>query len=131
MFLTEANPFAHSTEKLAKLAENIHRYLPQIKTIGCFSRVTDITPKSVSELKELRLLGYDGIIIGTETGDDEALAFMWKGYKAADIVRELHKLQEAGIGYQKYAWTVKVGEKGSLLYRKKRAMFLALTPAIR
>ena len=28
------------------------------------------------ELKELRALGYDGITIGVETGDDEALTFM-------------------------------------------------------
>ena len=129
MFLTGANPFALSTEKLAKLAENIHRYLPQIKTIGCFSRVTDITPKSVRELKELCLLGYDGIIIGTETGDDEALAFMRKGYKAADIVRELHKLQEAGIGYHiSYLNGLSGAGNGEQAARKTAAVYNTLQP---
>ena len=129
MFLTGANPFALSTEKLAKLAENIHRYLPQIKTIGCFSRATDITPKSVRELKELRLLGYDGIIIGTETGDDEALAFMRKGYKAADIVRELHKLQEAGIGYHiSYLNGLSGAGNGEQAARKTAAVYNTLQP---
>lgn len=99
MFLIGANPFVLSVEKLKKLAEKIHTYLPMIKTIGCFSRVTDIMPKSTKELKELRSLGYDEIIIGTETGDDDTLLFMRKGYKAEDIVRELNKLDEAGIGY--------------------------------
>ena len=99
IFLTGANPFALSTAKLKTLAEKIHRYLPMIKTIGCFSRVTDISPKSLEELKELHALGYDEIIIGTETGDDKTLLFMRKGYEAQDIVYELNKLDEAGMRY--------------------------------
>lgn len=99
MFLTGANPFALSVEKLKALAEKIYKYLPMIKTIGCFSRVTDISPKSLEELRELKKLGYDEIIIGTETGDDETLLFMRKGYKAQDIVYELNKLYKAEISY--------------------------------
>lgn len=99
MFLIGANPFVLSVKKLKTLAEKIHKYLPMIKTIGCFSRVTDIIPKGTEELKELRASGYDEIIIGTETGDDDTLLFMRKGYKAEDIVRELNKLDDAGIRY--------------------------------
>ena len=129
MFLTEANPFALSTEKLTKLAEKIHHYLPQIKTIGCFSRVTDITPKSIFELKDLHSLGYDGIIIGTETGDDETLSFMRKGYKAADIVRELHKLEQAEIGYHiSYLNGLSGVGNGERAARKTAAVYNTLQP---
>lgn len=41
----------------------------------------------------------DGLTIGVETGDDQALAFMDKGYTAADIVRQCRRLDAAGIGY--------------------------------
>ncbi len=129
MFLTGANPFALSTEKLTKLAEKIHHYLPQIKTIGCFSRVTDITPKSIFELKYLHSLGYDGIIIGTETGDDETLTFMRKGYKAADITRELHKLEETGIGYHiSYLNGLSGAGNGERAARKTAAVYNTLQP---
>ena len=129
MFLTGANPFALSTEKLTKLAEKIHHYLPQIKTIGCFSRVTDITPKSIFELKDLHSLGYDGIIIGTETGDDETLSFMRKGYKAADIVRELHKLEQAEIGYHiSYLNGLSGVGNGERAARKTAAVYNTLQP---
>ena len=61
--------------------------------------MTDITPKSVSELKDLRALGYNRITIGVETGDDAALSFMNKGYTSADILEQCHKLDEANIEY--------------------------------
>ena len=55
--------------------------------------------KSVEQLKELRGLGYNGISIGTETGDDITLAEMNKGYTALDILEQCRKLEEAGIEY--------------------------------
>ena len=44
-----------------------------------FARISDIKPKTVEELKNLRHLGFDGISIGTESGDDNTLAVMNKG----------------------------------------------------
>lgn len=99
IFLTGANPFVLSIDKLTEIAQKVHQYFPRVKSIGCFSRVTDITPKTLEQLKELRQLGYDGIIIGTETGDDDTLRFMRKGYRAKDIVEQLNRLDEAKITY--------------------------------
>ena len=52
------------------------------------ARVTDITLKTDAELLELRKAGYDGITIGVETGDDDALKFMNKGYCAQEILTQ-------------------------------------------
>jgi len=98
-FLTGANPFVLHPEKLGAIADMIHRYFPGIETIGCFARVTDIAPKSGEELRALRELGYDGLTIGVETGDGEALAFMNKGYGPEDIVQQARRLDEAGMTY--------------------------------
>lgn len=99
MFLVGANPFVLSTEKLRQIAYLSKQYLNRLKTIGCFARITDITPKSVDELKKLHSCGYNGITIGVETGDDEALSFMHKGYTSADILKQCRKLDEAGLEY--------------------------------
>lgn len=99
LFLVGANPFALSTEKLRRIAYLSKQYLSRLKTIGCFARITDITSKSVDRLKQLRSCGYNGITIGVETGDDEALTFMNKGYSSADIIMQCRKLDEAGIEY--------------------------------
>ena len=99
VFLTGANPFVLSFEKLEKIAELIRGYLPAVKSIGSFARITDVTPKTEEELARLRAAGYDGLTIGMETGDDEALRFMNKGYTAADIIEQCQRLDAAGISY--------------------------------
>ena len=81
------------------IADLIRKYIPSVKTIGCFARITDITLKSDEELASLHRAGYDGLTIGIETGDDEALRFMNKGYCAADIVTQCRRLDQAGIHY--------------------------------
>lgn len=98
-FLTGANPFVLKYDRLMVIADLIHKYIPTSQTIGCFARITDVTSKSDDELLSLRNAGYDGLTIGIETGDDDALRFMNKGYHAADIVIQCKRLDQAGISY--------------------------------
>lgn len=79
VFLTGANPFVFSFEKLKILATLIKIYLPEVQNIGCFARISDIKQKTIEQLMELRQLGYDRISIGTESGDDITLSQMNKG----------------------------------------------------
>lgn len=99
LFLVGANPFVLSTQKLKNIANLSKQYLQKLTNIGCFARITDIAPKSIEELKTLRAVGYNRITIGVETGDDEALEFMNKGYSSADILEQCRKLDEANIEY--------------------------------
>ena len=98
-FLTGANPFVLKTERLLAIAELIRKYVPTVQTIGCFARIADVTLKSDSDLNALAQAGFDGLTIGIETGDDEALRFMTKGYAAVDIVEQCTRLDKAGIHY--------------------------------
>ena len=99
VFLTGANPFALSYNRLLDLGLLIRKYLRHCESIGMFARISDIKPKTVEELKNLRHLGFDGISIGTESGDDDTLAAMNKGYMANDIIEQCKKLEEANIRY--------------------------------
>ena len=98
-FLTGANPFVLKYDRLMEIAGLVHRYFPGMETIGSFARVTDITLKTDEELSALHRAGYDGLTIGIETADDEALRFMNKGYLAADILDQCGRLDQAGIRY--------------------------------
>ena len=98
-FLTGANPFVLKFSRLMEIADLIKKYFPSNKTIGCFSRVTDISLKTDEELFALAAVGFDLLTIGIETGDDEALEFMHKGYLSKDIVTQCLRLDKAGIGY--------------------------------
>ena len=98
-FLTGANPFVLKTSRLIEIAARIQTHFPTNQTIGCFARITDVALKSDPELFELRAAGYDDLTIGIETGDDQALTFMHKGYLAKEILRECKRLDDAGIHY--------------------------------
>ena len=97
--LTGANPFVLKAEKLLEIASLIHRYFPSVDSIGCFARITDSVNKTDDELMLLRNAGYNGLTIGVETGDDESLAFMRKGYNSKDILTQCKRLEQAGIEY--------------------------------
>lgn len=99
VFLTGANPFVLKTEKLLEIAELIRKYLPSVGSIGCFARITDPINKTDEELFQLRRAGYNGLTIGAETGDDETLAFMRKGYTSQDILTQCKRLEQADIEY--------------------------------
>lgn len=99
VFLTGANPFVLKTEKLLEIASLIHKYFPSVDSIGCFARITDSVNKTDKDLIRLRQTGYNGLTIGVETGDDAALAFMYKGYTSKDILTQCKRLEQSGIEY--------------------------------
>ena len=74
-FLTGANPFVLKFEKLIKIAGMIREYFPETETIGCFSRLTDVTLKTDQELADLHCAGYistiknNPILIFSHPGD--------------------------------------------------------------
>lgn len=99
VFLVGANPFVLSYNKLLELGFLIRKYLPKCQGIGAFARITDIKSKTVEELKNLRHLGFNGISIGTESGDDLTLSQMNKGTNSKEMLEQCKKLEEANIEY--------------------------------
>lgn len=99
VFMTGANPMVLSFDKLRNLLIKIKHYLPEVKTIGGFARITDLVPKSIEQLKELHSLGLDSISIGTETGDDDVLLYVNKGNTVAQTIEQCKKLEIAEISY--------------------------------
>ncbi len=105
VYLVGANPFVLNFKRLKTISELVHQSFPECETIGCFARVTDVTLKTDDELLALHQLGYDGITIGVETGDNEALTFMHKGYLAQEIVKQTKRLDKASITYNYFYLT--------------------------
>lgn len=112
-FLTGANPFVLKSERLLEIASLTEKYFPssgKYRSIGCFARITDIALKTDKQLEELAGAGYNGITIGVETGDNEALQFMNKGYSSEDIVTQCKRLDNVGISYNFFYLTGISGE---------------------
>lgn len=99
VFLENGDPFVLGADKLIQIAELIHRYLPKIETIAMYASIKNIQGKTDEELKMLRHLGVNELNIGVESGLDDALTLMNKGYNADQAVYELNRLKQAGMDY--------------------------------
>lgn len=97
--LLSANPLCMTYDKLAPILEKINRYLPKMEHIYAATRVTDLRNKSVEQWKSLKDMGLKEISLGVESGDDWTLERINKGYRAADILEQCAKLDEAGVAY--------------------------------
>ncbi|MCD8140885.1 MAG: radical SAM protein [Planctomycetaceae bacterium] len=99
IFLLNGDAFVLSAAKLREIALKIREYLPNCRIISAYAGIGNIKGKTVEELQDLRSLGITKLTIGVESGDDEVLLKVRKGYTADDIVRECNKLDEAGMEY--------------------------------
>lgn len=99
IWLQSADPFTLDIEKLCEIASLIHEYLPFVQSIGGYARVDSLKNKSVQDLKRLKDAGYDSIVFGVESGDDNLLKIMDKGYESSEIIMELSKMDDAKIKY--------------------------------
>ena len=110
IYLLNGDPFALSTERLAEIADLIHKYLPEVKTITAYASFYNLKNKSKEDLKLLKEKGYDQLYFGLETGDPEVLAWLNKKADLDDYYEGLSKMAYAGMDY--YA-IVMQGIKGS------------------
>ena len=99
IYLQGADPFIAPYDYLKKVADLIHKYLPNVKSIGGYARVDNVRNKTVEQLRDLVKEGYSNFYFGNETGDDYLLERMNKGYRAEDVVRYMSMLDEAGMEY--------------------------------
>lgn len=112
LFLTGANPFALSYERLKPYVLTVRDYLVKCQYIAMFASIRDIQNKEVWQLQKLRAMGVNGLSIGTESGDNDTLALASKGYTADDILKQCQKLDEAGIEYYFVYMTGLAGKGG-------------------
>ena len=99
VFLENGDPFALSADRLEQIAVMIHEYLPKVETIAMYASIKNVSGKTNEDLRRLRILGINELNIGVESGLDEALTYMNKGYTAEQAVYELKRLRAAGIDY--------------------------------
>lgn len=99
--ITVANgdPFALSTKRLLEISELIRKYFPEISVISCQTSIRNIMHKKQKELNQLYEAMYDDIYIGLESGSDEVLKLLNKGYTSKQEYETLEKLENSKIRY--------------------------------
>ena len=112
IFLVGSNTFVLPVRKFRDFFAVIRKYYPKMGKVSMFSSIDAIADKSDADLKELRELGVSQLYVGTENGNDEALALMNKGHSAAESLEQLKRLDAAGITYTLF-YIIGMGGKGA------------------
>lgn len=99
IFLVGSDVFAISSKRLLAYLGIIRKHLPEHGQISMFSRVDAIRNKSDADLYSLAKAGITRLYVGTENGNDEALALMNKGHTVEEAREQLKRLDKAGIKY--------------------------------
>lgn len=99
VFLVNGDAFCLSADELATIADMIHEALPHVESIGCYARIPNVVAKTRDELAMLAAKGYADINIGVESGLDDVLTFMNKGYDVATAREQFARLHEAGLSF--------------------------------
>ena len=88
-----------STEKQIRVWELIKRYYPEAR-LSTYAIITDFRNKTVDDIRRIKASGLDDLVIGIESGDDEVLEAVDKGYKSDEIIEACRRLDEAGLDYR-------------------------------
>lgn len=99
VFLENGDAFCLDADSLVDIARRVRENLPKVGTISMYASVRNIASKSDQDLRRIREAGINEMNIGVESGLDEALRSMNKGYDAAQALRELTRLRDAGFDY--------------------------------
>lgn len=99
VFLVNGDAFVLPAKRLKPIAELIIKYLPDVEVISMYASINNIKDKTDEELAELKELRINDLWVGVESGDEETLNYMNKGFKLKDTYEQLERLNKAGINH--------------------------------
>lgn len=127
VFLENGDPFCLDADSLVEIADQVHAALKNVGTISMYASVRNIKDKSDEDLRRIREAGINEMNIGLESGLDEALQMMNKGYTSDEALRELCRLKDAGFDWFGNVIFGCAGEGKGLINAEKTAQLLNRT----
>lgn len=99
VFLENGDAFCLPASHLLELAKKLKGAFPDLREITGYARIQNIASKTDDELRALAEAGFTDFNIGLESGHDDVLAFMNKGYDSATAREQLLRLRAAGMPF--------------------------------
>lgn len=96
-FLQDGDALVLKTDYLLRILDAINQYFPDMQYITSYARADSITRKSPAELNTLRQAGLNHLYSGMETGSDQILQLINKGFDADTVIRSGCMAKEADM----------------------------------
>lgn len=97
IFLADGDALIIPMEKLRDIILYIKEVFPECERITMYGSPKSIEKKSDDELKELRKLGVKMIYLGLESGSNEVLEDIKKGFSSEQLIKVGRKVKKSGI----------------------------------
>ncbi|QZY56053.1 radical SAM protein [Crassaminicella profunda] len=99
VFLIGADPISIGFDKMKRLLDMIHEYLPYCACVASYASIKNISKYSVEELSILHDAGLRLLYIGFETGREDILKLMNKSHTVNEAIKQAKKLNESKIPF--------------------------------
>lgn len=130
VFLCDGDALVLATERLLTILHEIRTQLPWIERVGVYGDPRGLRHKSDEDLGRLRAAGLGIVYHGLESGDDEVLRRIDKGFDATEAVDMGRRLAQAGIRHSVIVLLGIAGVAGSQRHAQESARILsAIDPA--
>ena len=96
-FLQDGDALVLKTDYLLRILDALNRYFPNLQYITTYARADSITRKTLSEVQALRQAGLNHLYCGMETGSNQILKLINKGFQADTVVQSGCMAKEAGM----------------------------------
>lgn len=130
IFLVNGDAFALRANKLKVIAEKIIKYFPEMETIAMYASIRNIKSKSDEELEELKRLRINDLWVGVESGSDEVIRHMNKGYDVKEAEEQLLRLNNVGIRHNGIFMLGAAGSGKGIQNAEHTARFINLTQPV-
>ncbi|MCR4666936.1 MAG: radical SAM protein [Desulfovibrio sp.] len=97
VYFVGGDPFALSAGHLLKRVELVRRHLPNAVTFTMYARTNNVASKNEADLKALAEAGVNDLYLGVESGLDDVLLRLDKGYTTEETKVQCLRLADAGI----------------------------------
>lgn len=102
IFFGDGNTILMKTEHLIDLLNYSNKLFPNLKRITMYGSVQYINLKTLDEFKTLKKAGLTRIHSGMESGDDEVLKLINKGFSSKEIIKAGQQVKHSDIELSLY-----------------------------
>ncbi len=128
VFLADGDALSLSTERLLAILERLYTQLPGLKRGSSYASPGNFRNKTVADLERLRAAGLGLLYVGFESGDDEVLRRIDKGFTQDEIASLCGKATKADLDISA---TVILGLGGPRLSRQHAEQTARLIDRVR
>lgn len=97
VFLADGDALVYPYEGLTRILDALAEAFPRLTRVGAYASPASLTTKSPEELENLREKRLRILYFGLESGDDETLAKVEKGYSSERMAELALKARDAGM----------------------------------